>query len=156
MLLDLACFFGDVLEVFTVPTLNSLTRVTARQFGIVDDDHTDSIVEAPCVTDFPTTEFSLPFLLPSKPVSIVAETFPEVGAAELEVEKPSVKRARSSGTTHSVASVLQSVSDTDCLSMIRDIVGRTGVDFDSAETEYEIRGFLRAKLENARRGQYVT
>lgn len=82
----------------------------------------------------PTIEFFLPLLLPSKAVSLVAGTFPEVEIEEPEVEEPFAKGARSSHTTHSIASITQSTSSADHLSIIRDIVGRVGVNFEFAET----------------------
>lgn len=40
---------------------------------------------------------------------------------------------------------------TDRLSIIRDLVGRVGIDVQFAETEDEIRGYLKAKLKDLRR-----
>lgn len=63
--------------------LNTLARVSAYQFWIVTDDHTEHIVEAPRVMRLSATEFSLPLLQPSKSVSVVADTW-----SDAEVEKP--------------------------------------------------------------------
>lgn len=48
--------------------------------------------------------------------------------------------------------MVQSISTTDHLSIIRDFVKRVGIDGQFADTEDEIRGYLKAKLENLRRG----
>lgn len=87
----------------------------------------------------PATEFSLPLLLPCKPISIVADILPEVEVKEPEVEEPSATRAGSFGTTQPAASVSQSISKTDRLSILRDFVGHMGVEVQFAKTEDEIR-----------------
>lgn len=68
-----------------------------------------------------------------------------------DVEKPPSDRARPSRTTHPVASVSQSISSPDRFSTIHDFVRRMGIDVELSETKEELRGYLEAKLENARR-----
>lgn len=57
----------------------------------------------------------------------------------------------SSGTTYPIASMSQSIYITDRLSIIFDFVERVSIDLQLADTEDEIRGYLRAKLEIPRR-----
>lgn len=99
----------------------------------------------------PASACSPQLLSPSKPVSLKAETLSEVKLEEPEVEEASAKRSRLSGSTHPVASVSQLIFSTDCLSIIHNFVRRVGIDTQYAEMKAEIRGYLQAKLENARR-----
>lgn len=98
------------------------------------------------------TEFSLLLLLPPRPLSIVADTRPEVEVEELEEGELSAKRARLSSTTKPVALVSQSISTFDRLSNRRDFVRRVRVEVEFLKTEEKIRVYLRAKLVNVYRG----
>lgn len=87
--------------------------VSVPQSRIVAEDHPDNIVEAPCVIRLSAFAFFLPLLLLSKTFSVEADTLPEVEIEEHGVEEPSARRARSSSTSHSLASVSQSIYSTD-------------------------------------------
>lgn len=67
----------------------------------------------------------------------MTDTLPEAEVEKAEVEQPSTERAH--------------VSNTDRLSAIRNFMRPMDANVEVAETEKEIRGYLRAKLENARR-----
>lgn len=153
--LDSAHSSDEIQKVSAIPSSNTLARFLARLSWIVTEDHTYNIVEAPSIVRLTAAQFSLLLLLPWKLGSIVAHILPEAKVEEPEVEEPEVqelagKRTRSTSTSHPVASVSLSISITDWLSLIRDFVGRMGVKVEFAETEAEIRGYLQAKLENAR------
>lgn len=85
----------------------------------------------------------------------MADTLLEVEVVELEMQDPTAKRAHSSNSKHPVASIWQSISNTDSSSFKRDLVGSVDVDTKFVKTEDEIRGCLRDKVENVRRGHYV-
>lgn len=88
----------EVQEICAVSASNSLARFATWQSRIVAKDHTDIIVEAPRVLRPSTTKLSLRLLLPSRPVSIGADTMPETEAKERKVEESSPKQARSYST----------------------------------------------------------
>lgn len=90
--LTLACSSDEVQGGPAVSTLNSSGRASARQSRIGNEDHTNDILETPCVIRFPATEFLLPLLIPSKPVSIVADIALVVKVKELKVEEPPARR----------------------------------------------------------------
>lgn len=108
-------------------------------------------MEEPRVKRFCATEFSLPLLLLSELVFIVAKPSPRVKVEEPDVEDPSAERTRSSSTAHFVASVSQWISNMDSLSFIHKFVGRTVVDVKFAETEDQKRSYLRARVKHSRR-----
>lgn len=83
-----ACFTDVIQERSAVPTVNTLTRVLARQAWTVAEDHTDNTMEALCVIHLPAAEFLLPSLSLSNPVSHVADTLSKVKFKEPEVEEP--------------------------------------------------------------------
>lgn len=109
------------------------------------------MAEAFRVVRLPTTELSLPHLLPSRTFSIVPDIRPEVKVEKSEVEETFATQARLSSTTHPDASASQSNANLDRLSIIRDYAKRVGLDVKSAETEEKLRGYLQANLENAHR-----
>lgn len=150
---DSECSSDEVQEFLVVSTSNSLTRVSTCQSWIVAEDHTNNIKEASLVICLPGTKFSFPQLLPPKPVSVVTDTLLEVEAEDSEAEKPSAKRAWSSSTTRPIASVSQSIYNTDRLSIIRDYLGCICVDVQFEEAKDEIRSYLRAKLERSCRAK---
>lgn len=92
-------------------------------------------MKAPRITRLPATDFSLPLLLPSKSVFFVTDTLSKVEVEKPEVEEPSAKQARSSGTTHPNATVTRSIFSPDRLSVLRNFVGHMGVDVEFLETE---------------------
>lgn len=49
------------------PTLDSLKRVSARQFWVLAEHSLEKNVEAPHAIHLPATEFLLPLLLPAQP-----------------------------------------------------------------------------------------
>lgn len=146
----LACSSDKMQEVDAVLTLNFLPRVSARQSWIVTEDSTDNIVKTPRVVRLPATDFVFPLLSLCKPVFFVADTLFEEKMKEPEVDELSAKWARSSSTTHLIASVPQSISHKDSLSIISVFVRRMGIDVQFTKTEDEIQGYKRAKSEIAR------
>lgn len=105
----------------------------------------------PLVICSPAAEPLLPLLLTNKPTSLVVDASAEVKVEEPHVDEPFAKRVCSSSSMHPISSMSQSISTTDRLSIIRDFEQRTGIDEQLAETEDEIDGYLRARLENPRR-----
>lgn len=144
-----------VREVFVVQHSNVPTRVSARRSGVVLDENQDDVVDSFRVIRLTTEEVFLPHLLPIGLVSLAEDPVPEVKAEKPEVNKPSVKRARSSNTKCPVPSVLELISNTNCLSIICLFVEWAGVDVQLAETEEKIKGYLRVKLENVRREWFL-
>lgn len=91
----------------------------------------------------------LPLLLPSKSTSIEADTLLEVGVEEPRLAEPSTKWAWWTSTALHVALVFLSISNRSCLLIFRDFVGCTGIDTKFAETNVEIRRYLRTELVEA-------
>lgn len=114
-------------------------------------ENQDIFVEAPQVICLPAAEFSLLFFLPYKTVSLVLVPMPKEEVEDLVVEESSMKRARSFTAMCLVASISQSISTTDRLLIILKLLRHVGTDLQFAQTEHEIRGYVQAKVENARR-----
>lgn len=105
-----------------VSTSNALARVSKVRCWIVTLNSPDNIVKALRMLHISATAVSLPLLLPSKSVFLMADTLTEVVVEEPEIEKSFARRARLSSTTHPVASVFQWISNRNRLSIIRHFV----------------------------------
>lgn len=86
---DLACSFDEVREVSVIPTSNSFAQILALQSWAVSEYHMDDFVKVSRVILLCATELSLPLLLPSKPVLIVAATLRKGEVKESEIKEPS-------------------------------------------------------------------
>lgn len=108
-------------------------------------------MEAPQVIRLASGQSSFLMHLTYKPTARVVDASSEVEVDESDVDEPSAYRVRSICTTHSMASMWQSISTTGRLSTNREFVECAGIDVQLAVTKDEIRGCLRLKLENPSR-----
>lgn len=147
----ISMFFIRVQEVRTDPASSVLAQVSSWQYWIFTEDSADIIAEAPHVICLPPTNIFLLLLLLSNSVFVAADILPKVAVENRKIEIPATKHARLSGTTFLLASDFQSIFSTDWLSIIRDFVWSKGTVAQFAESNKEIWGFLRSRLEIARR-----
>lgn len=95
-------------------------------------------------------QFLLTLLMPSKSVSFMAETLPEVKAEKAKIEKPSAKRSRSFITICPVPSFSQSISSMHRLLIICKFVRCMIIDVHFADTDDNFLGYMQASLERSR------
>lgn len=123
---------NEMHEAFVAQHLNVLTRVSARLSREVKEI-LEIILWKLLWICLPSAKIFLSLYVFSRPVPWVEDFTSEVEIEELDHEKFSVKRAWSFSATCPAASVSRSISATDCLSIIREFVGRVGVEEQFAE-----------------------
>lgn len=132
-------------DVFGVPVTqeasNTLVCVSARSFRIVSKCDEDQIVVAPPVICLIAADSLLPLLLKDTPTALVVDASTALEVEEPNADQLSAKRIRLCGTTHPIASMSHSMLMTDHLSNSFDVVQRTGINVQFAETENEIHWY---------------
>lgn len=138
-----ACSSDEILKVpVTSATSNTLVRIPASSSWVMSESDENRFVEAPQVICLPAAKCSFLLLLTHNITSLVVDASLEMEVEDPDLDKASTKRVHSRSIKHDLSSLTQSISKTNLLSIICDFVERVGIDFQLAETEEKIWGYL--------------